>query len=259
MQLDMQIECMSQCMYMQYDKHYDKQRILMNNNDMNTTDSRPFGFWITAVDRLMKAEFATVFADEGISRREWRMLNLIDGTVPTGSAAGQLHGSKRRGFTLRRLIELGWIERSEDAEQGWALTEAGRLAKIRLSDAVDQIRAKVTAAVTDEEYTAMTASLEKIAREFGWEEGKRLPRRHGRRHGHGRDFGHGHGCEHGHGRRFRRGHDGHGRARSRVRGRSHVRARAGVRGGGGGACPLPTRTRGRSSRAMRSSRCTPRR
>ncbi|MGF2949654.1 MarR family winged helix-turn-helix transcriptional regulator [Microbacterium alcoholitolerans] len=193
----------------------------MNNNDMNTTDSRPFGFWITAVDRLMKAEFATVFADEGISRREWRMLNLIDGTVTGGSAAGQLHGSKRRGFTLRRLIELGWIERSEDAEQGWALTEAGRLAKTRLSDAVDQIRAKVTAAVTDEEYTAMTASLEKIAREFGWEEGKRLPRRHGRRHGHARDFGHGHGCEHGHehGRRFRRGHDGHGRDSGHGRGR----------------------------------------
>lgn len=208
---------MSHCMYMQYDKHhdkhYDKQRILMNTNDINTDDSRPFGFWITAVDRLMKAEFATVFADEGISRREWRMLNLIDGTAADSATARPLHGSKRHGLRLRRLIELGWIERSTEAEHGWALTDAGRLAKARLRDAVDQIRAKVTAAVTDEEYTAMTASLEKIAREFGWEEGKRLPRRHGRGHGfgNGHRHGHGHGCERGHGRGFGHGHDGHER------------------------------------------------
>ena len=177
---------------------------------MNTNDTQPFGFWITAVDRLMKDEFATVFADEGISRRDWRMLNVIDGTVPGRKGRPEradfrpLHGRK-----LHRLIELGWIERTDD---GWSLTEAGRLAKTRLSAAVDELRDRVAGVVSHDEYAAMTASLEKIAREFGWEEGKPLPRRRGRGHGHGRGHGRGfdesgHRGGHRHGHGFR-GHPG---------------------------------------------------
>lgn len=170
---------MSHCMYM----HNDIQRIAMKN-----TDTYPFGYWITAVDRLMRAEFATVFHDEGITRRDWRMLNRIDGT----------HGDRphhgRRGFALRRLFDLGWVDRTRD---GWTLTETGALAKRRLRTSVDEIRARVAGVLTADEYAAMTASLEKIAREFGWEEGKPLPRRKDRERGRGR--GHGHEHPHGHG------------------------------------------------------------
>ena len=168
---------------------------------MNTTDdnTRPFGYWITAVDRLMRAEFATVFEDEGITRRDWRMLNRIDGTVPDGRP---VHPRK-----LHRLIELGWVERTRE---GFSLTDAGTLAKQRLGTAVDELRARVAGAVSAEEYATMTAALEKIAREFGWEEGKRLPRGAGRHHGPASGFGHRHGVP---GRRGSdRGHGfGHGR------------------------------------------------
>ncbi|WP_298861361.1 hypothetical protein [uncultured Microbacterium sp.] len=158
---------------------------------MNTTDTHPFGYWITAVDRLMRAEFATVFEDEGITRRDWRMLNRLDGTVADDRPL--------RGPKLRRLVELGWVQRTRD---GWELTDAGTLAKQRLSTAVDELRARVAGAVSPEEYATMTASLEKIAREFGWAEGKPLPRRERRGHRHG--FG-----GRGHGHAFgRRGHHG---------------------------------------------------
>jgi len=162
-----------------------------NNNENSTENSRPFGYWVTAVDRLMRTEFALVFEDEGITRRDWRMLNRIDGTFAAPAASDRpLHARK-----LHRLLELGWVERTT---QGWTLTEAGTLAKQRLGVAVDEIRARVAGAVSPEEYATMTASLEKIAREFGWAEGRRLPRhegRSGRRHsggrrGHGRRFDH---------------------------------------------------------------------
>lgn len=159
---------------------------------MNTSDitTRPFGYWITAVDRLMRAEFATVFADEGITRRDWRLLNRIDGTV--------VDGRPLRGHGLRRLIEFGWIARSRD---GWALTDAGTLAQQRLGAAVDEIRARVANALEPTEYETMNASLQKIAIEFGWEEGKRLPRAHrGRRGAHKGQRAFGHGRRHGHGR-----------------------------------------------------------
>ncbi|BDZ40162.1 MarR family winged helix-turn-helix transcriptional regulator [Microbacterium suwonense] len=186
-----------------------------NSNDTNT---RPFGYWITAVDRLMRAEFATVFEDEGITRRDWRMLNRIDGTFAARPGATD---RPLKAHRLQRLIERGWVERGPE---GWALTESGSLAKQRLSVAVDELRARVAGAVTPEEYATMTASLEKIAREFGWEEGRRLPRRergdrrrtgrggfgpHARRDGFGQRDGFG-----------RRDHRGHGRGQ-RFEGRGH--------------------------------------
>lgn len=166
---------------------------------MNTSDTHPFGYWITAVDRLMRTEFATLFDDEGITRRDWRMLNRIDGTAPSERP---VHSAK-----LRRLVELGWVQRTRD---GWALTDAGTLAKQRLGTAVDELRARVAGAVSPEDYATMTASLEKIAREFGWAEGKRLPRYEGRGHGHRGGHCHGFG---------RHGHRPHGQGFGRGRGR----------------------------------------
>ncbi|QMU96633.1 hypothetical protein FVO59_04950 [Microbacterium esteraromaticum] len=189
---------------------------------MNSNDTRPLGYWITAVDRLMRAEFATVFEDEGITRRDWRMLNRIAGTH------GERPTHDRHGHRLRRLIGLGWIERTAD---DWALTESGTLAMQRLSSSVEEIRARVADVLTAEEYAAMTASLEKVARGFGWEDGKPLPRRHGRagrgRGGERRSFGHGHeGHGHsGHGHSGHgdsgHGHSGHGRFGHRDSGHGH--------------------------------------
>jgi hypothetical protein len=198
--------------------HYDMQRNTMNTTDENNADEnnadenindksiRPFGFWVAAVDRLLRAEFATVFEDEGITRRDWRMLNRIDGTFAAAAASDRpLHARK-----LGRLLELGWVERTPE---GWTLSESGALAKQRLGVAVDEIRSRVAGAVSPEEYAILTSSLEKIAREFGWAEDRRLPRhegrfdrRHpGRRHGQhrGERFG-----RFGHGERF--GRFGHG-------------------------------------------------
>ena len=163
---------------------------------------RPFGFWITAVDRLLRAEFATAFEREGIARRDWRLLNLVDGTVPADRPL--------RVEKLRRVVELGWVAPDGD---GWALTDEGRTAKDRLGAIVDDIRARVAAALDPEEFAVMASSLERIARELGWHEGMRLPRtgrgrrglarfaRHAARHGFGPGtlpgpHGEGHGLPH---------------------------------------------------------------
>lgn len=199
---------------------------MKNIND----DTRPFGYWITAVDRLLRAEFATVFEDEGITRRDWRMLNRIDGTVP---AADDRPLTAHR---LRRLTELDWVRRTPG---GWELTEAGALAKQRLGTAVDELRGRVADALSPEEYAGMTASLQKVARAFGWAEDRPLPHRrgrHDRRHagahghhrGHHRDHDHGQGHGHGHDDHGdHRGHDdlgehrGHGRQRFGRHGSAH--------------------------------------
>ncbi|MBS1673890.1 MAG: hypothetical protein JSS74_07995 [Actinobacteria bacterium] len=161
-----------------------------DNTDNPSDDHRPFGFWLTAVDRLLAAEFATAFEDEGITRRDWRILNAVDGTVTTGRP---LPDRK-----LHHLAGLGWVERGAE---GWTLTADGTAAKARLASAVAEIRAKVADLLSPEEYAALAASLEKLARGLGYEEGKRLPRRAGRDRRAGA-FGHGHSHGSGHEHRF---------------------------------------------------------
>ncbi|MGN7948690.1 hypothetical protein ACTJKH_08085 [Microbacterium sp. 22215] len=166
----------------------------MNTSYTQNTDntSRPFGFWIKAVDRLMAAEFASSFEGEHASRRDWRILNVIDGTAP---ARRPLNAHK-----LHDLVERGWVAADGD---GWTLTDEGRSAKERLSGIVDGIRAKVSDAVSPEDLETTLASLEQIARAFGWDEETPLPRGRGRRHGFGpRGFGPGFGPDHGFGPGF---------------------------------------------------------
>ena len=154
----------------------------MNSINNEEETSRPFGYWLKATDRLMAAEFAAAFESFGVTRREWRLLNRIDGTVATDARPLPVH-------KLHRLIELGWVT---DAGDTWTLTDEGRDAKERLGAIVDGIRAKVTDAVPAEDLATTIATLERLARAFGWDEKTPLPRVHqggrGRRGRHG--FGH---------------------------------------------------------------------
>lgn len=195
----------------------------MNTDDTQNT-TRPLGYWLKAVDRLLAAEFARAFESEGAGRRDWRLLNAVDGTV---APRRPLHAHK-----LGRLIERGWVTTDDT---GFVLTDEGRAAKERLGELVAGIRSRATDAVPAEDLQITLASLEQIARAFGWTEDMPLPRGRkghrfgrGRRHPHGEHgFGEGPGFGHGRGRHERgeqcthRGHPG--RDRHGMHGHAHGR------------------------------------
>ncbi len=143
------------------------------------TDRRPLGFWLRTVDGLITREFAAAFDGAEIDRRDWMLLNALSGDVETPSLAERFI---RKGKRLRALAERGWVQ--EQGDGTWALTDEGRAAKEQLGQIVDGIRSRVAGSVSPEDYATTTASLEAIARELGWEDGQRMPRR-----GFGRDFG----------------------------------------------------------------------
>jgi len=149
--------------------------------------ARPFGFWLKLVDRRLSEEMAELFADEGLSRRDWRALNLYAGAAEDERLAARL---AERPKLARRLAEHGWLERGE-------LTEEGLAARERLQSRVDGFRERVAGAVSDEDFATTLRTLEAIARELGGDESQPMPRgRRGGRRFHGERGGFPH--EHGH-------------------------------------------------------------
>ncbi len=183
---------MSHYMYMSCDMGYHRadlkapKGLLMENTTQNNDNNRPIGYWLRAVDRLITREFATALETEGVTRREWMILNVLDGSIDAPEVAARI---ERGGKRLRHLAEHGWIAESDGS---WTLTDDGRAAKARLAEAVGAVRAKVAGAVAPEDFATTLASLEAIARELGWDENERMPRGRGfGRRGFGpRGFGH---------------------------------------------------------------------
>jgi hypothetical protein len=188
-----------------------------NTTEPLPTDRHPLGFWLRAVDGLITREFAAAFDGEPVDRRDWMILNALDGSVDESLAERVRERLARRPKRLVRLAELGWIASSEGR---WTLTEEGRAAKDRLASRVDDVRRRVAGAVSDEDFATTRRTLEAIARDLGGDDPQALraaargPRGFGR-HGHGhrrnRNHGHGHGFGHGQGHGFGHGHGyGHG-------------------------------------------------
>ncbi|MCM3658891.1 hypothetical protein M3147_16665 [Agromyces mediolanus] len=171
--------------------------------------ARPFGFWLKLVDRRLSEEMAELFADVGLSRHDWRALNLYAGAAEDERLAARL---AERPKLAHRLAEHGWLERGE-------LTEEGLAARERLQSRVDGFRERVAGAVSDEDFATTLRTLEAIARELGWDESQPMPRGrrggrrfHGERGGFPHEHGHRGGFPHEHGHRDPRGerHGDHG-------------------------------------------------
>lgn len=173
----------------------------ISNEDADTTDAsqddattdgartgrRPLGYWLRTVDLLISREYASAFENEGVTRRDWMLLNALAGEVDAPGLAERL---ARKGKRLRGLADRGWIAEQDGT---WTLTDEGRAAKERLGAVVSGIRSRVAGTVSPEDFATTVASLEAIARELGWDEtmaGKRGPfgRRGFGRPGFGRGF-----------------------------------------------------------------------
>lgn len=138
------------------------------------TSPRPLGYWLRVIDRRLDDRMRELFAAEGLTRRDWRRLNLIGGTVVDASMTERLAARPER---VAPLVERGWVAGEPDA---WTLTEAGRAARESLLERVSTLRSTVAGAVRPEDFATTVASLEAIARELGWSEDERMPRTHDR-------------------------------------------------------------------------------
>ncbi|WP_022889006.1 hypothetical protein [Agromyces italicus] len=162
-----------------------------------TPAQRPIGYWLRVVDRKLDDAMLELFTDEGITRRDWRRLNVIAGTVDDARLRNKIAAHRDR---IAPLVERGWVTDEPGAPR---LTEEGEASYAALLERVTALRARVAGAVSPEDFQTTLSTLEAVALELGWSEGERMPRRHrrgeerrGRGHGH---RGHGHHAHHEHG------------------------------------------------------------
>lgn len=139
---------------------------------------RPIGFWLKLVDRLIDEQFASTLEEHGVTRRQWQLLNVLS---RESSTAAQLdaavapflsHTPPEQGEPessvehLTELIDSGWVDATPTA---YELTDRGRNAFDRLAEVVSLGRSRMTEGLTAEQYDGTLATLERMARNLGFE------------------------------------------------------------------------------------------
>jgi len=134
------------------------------------TGQRPIGYWVKTVDRLIDDEFAAAAREVGLTRRQWQILNVL----------AERPGATREEIARALAPFLGEGEPIDNhlagladlvavRPEGLELTPAGRA---RLDDvyarSVSDLRARVSAGLTQEDYDTTVRTLERIARNLGW-------------------------------------------------------------------------------------------
>lgn len=132
--------------------------------------SRPIGFWVKTVDRLIDDQFVTAAGDTGLTRRQWQILNVV---------------AERSGVTRAEVVRAiePFLAPGEAIEEHLAgikdlvavgpdrleLTPAGRerLDQVK-ARSVQQLRDRVATGLTRADYDTTLRTLEQIARNLGW-------------------------------------------------------------------------------------------
>ncbi|MFJ8623411.1 MarR family winged helix-turn-helix transcriptional regulator [Kitasatospora sp. NPDC093550] len=133
----------------------------------NVREQRPFGYWLRHIDRAIEQRMARLFAADALSRRDWQVLN----TVACGPLSAAEVDATMAAFlgpeepTMRPRLDAlaarGWARTGEDGEV--ALTEDGLAAHRRISGRVAELRTRITAGLTPEEFRTLTSLLQRTA------------------------------------------------------------------------------------------------
>ena len=129
--------------------------------------SRPIGYWVKELDRLLEESFARALASEDCNRRHWQLLNVLEAGPVTDAgleaAVAPFAASDSSGVrsALEVLIQRGWVELRPDGRV--QLTAAGREARRRLEKTVSEQRRYIAEGVSEADYRTTVSVLERMA------------------------------------------------------------------------------------------------
>ena len=129
--------------------------------------TRPIGYWVKELDRLLEESFARALSSDHCTRRHWQLLNVLEGGAATESglastvapfAATDAEGVRA---ALEDLVQRGWAEWLTGSRV--QLTPAGREAHQRLQATVAEQRRHIAQGVSEADYRTTVAVLERMA------------------------------------------------------------------------------------------------
>lgn len=125
---------------------------------------KPIGYWLKTLDRLIDENFDRALAAEGVQRRHWQILNIVktspatDAEIATALGPFWTEGAITLDDVLADMTRRGWITGQEPRE----LTEGGEAALDAIRERTN-LREKIMAGLTVEQYTQTVAVLEQMA------------------------------------------------------------------------------------------------
>src|SRR5262245_42220179 len=126
--------------------------------------NKPIGYWLKTLDRLIDENFDRALAAEGVHRRQWQILNIIQaGAAHDAEIAAALgpfwtEGAITPGEVLADMTRRGWITGHEPRQ----LTPGGAAALDAIRERTS-LREEIMAGLTAEQYTQTVAVLEQMA------------------------------------------------------------------------------------------------
>src|SRR3712207_5935663 len=120
-------------------------------------DTRPIGFWLRLVDRLLEERFAHVLEEHGVTRGQWQLLNVVSrGGAPADEVERAVEPFTSADGTpvsaqLAELIESGWVELSGTE---YRLTKRGETAHHRLAEVIGELRTHSTEGISGDDYAS---------------------------------------------------------------------------------------------------------
>ncbi|HZX41062.1 MAG TPA: hypothetical protein VFE93_04430 [Myxococcaceae bacterium] len=123
--------------------------------------TRPIGYWLKELDRLLEQSFAQALASEHCSRRHWQLLNVLEAGLESAVAPFAATDAEGVRAALTDLVERGWAESLAGARV--QLTAAGREAHRKLEATVAEQRRHIAQGVSEEDYRTAVSVLEQMA------------------------------------------------------------------------------------------------
>jgi len=130
---------------------------------MHKDTERPIGYWLKHLDRLIDGAMDRAFADEGVTRRHWQILNILRRSPH--DAAGLTDAL--RPFWTDDAITLDEVT-GDMARRGWltgtyTLTPAGEAAHAAVERKVHGIRATFLTGLAEDDYRRTVRTLRHMA------------------------------------------------------------------------------------------------
>ena len=130
-------------------------------------ERRPIGYWLKHLDRLIDQAFERALDADGLTRRQWQVLNALAAgptTIAALTAALQpfVQGeSMTTEVIIIDFLDRGWVRNVPDG--GVEISERGRAAHEAAMQRVAETRQALRCGITDDEYVTVIRILQRMA------------------------------------------------------------------------------------------------